>query len=185
MVADDRVSAPASVVLHEREPEPDSSDNLRTLVRASWPDLPVSPEGFPPPPLPVQPFAPTFGRPPDAPTFGAPPPFGEPKPFAKTEKSISQDLVPQARGQRPAPVGIVAASPLQPGPYAVIPPAAPAAPVAPTMPSFTPPLLLASSASLPLASNASWTSGSRGLLIGFAFGVTIVMLMVAAYVLLR
>ncbi len=160
MVADGRVSAPASVVLHEENL--DSSDNLRTLVRASLPDLLVPSGGFAPPPP-----APTFGRPPEAPMFGAPPPFADPKPFAKTEKSISQDLIPQARGQKPAPVGIMAAPPLLLGPSAAMPPPAP--PPAPP---------------LPLASSASWTSGSRGLLIGFAFGVTLVGLMVAAYVLL-
>ena len=157
------------MVLHEREPDSDSSDDLRTLVRASVPELVAGLGGYvPPPSSPLStPLSPLFARPPAAPTFGAPPSPGEPLPFTKTEKSISQDLIPQGRGQRPAPVGIVAAPPLP------LPPGLAAAPLAP----FAPPL--------PLAAPASWTSGSRGLLIGFAFGVTIVVLLVAGYVLFR
>jgi hypothetical protein len=157
MVADGRLSAPASVVLHEREPDSDSSDDLRTLVRASVADLPALSNGFAPPP-----FTPVFGPPPPA-----------PRPFTRTEKSFTDDRVPHARGAPPAPVGIVAAPLLPPGPGAAMPP----------FPSFTP---FPQPGPPPrVAGSDAWTRGSRGLLLGFAFGVTIVAMMIAAFVLLR
>jgi serine/threonine-protein kinase len=157
--------SPAPAPHHEEEP--DSSDNLRTLVRPSLADIPAPVGGFAPPP---SAFAPSFGSPPEAPAFGAPPPpAAAPPSFARTEKSISSDLVPLARGHAPAPVDIVAPAPLAASPHGAPPPAAAFAPRAPLAPRAAP---------------ASSMSGSRGLLLGLALGLTIVGLMIAAYVLL-
>jgi hypothetical protein len=166
---------------------PDSIDNLRTMIRTSASGVAIPMGAIVPPRA-----ASSFGPPPVAPTFGAPPlPAGAPKPFVRTERSIPSDLIPQARGH--APVAIVAPAPLYadpptaPQPYRVAPaPDAPAqlAPppqVAPFVP-FAPVAPVAPRA--PTAAPASSLRGSRGLLVGLAFGVTIVGVMVVAYALL-
>jgi hypothetical protein len=166
---------------------PDSIDNLRTMIRTSTSAVAIPMGAIVPPKA-----ASSFGPPPVAPTFGAPPlPAGAPQPFARTERSIPSHLIPQARGH--APVAIVAPSPLHadpptaPQPYRAAPaPSAPAlfapppqvAPIAPV--PFIAPVAPSASSAEPVSS----LRGSRGLLIGFAFGVTIVGVMVVAYALL-
>jgi serine/threonine-protein kinase len=166
---------------------PDSIDNLRTMIRTSTSAVAIPMGAIVPPKA-----ASSFGPPPVAPTFGAPPlPADAPQPFIRTERSIPSHLIPQARGH--APVAIVAPTPLHaepptaPQPYRAAPaPSAPApfapppqvAPIAP-VPRIAPVAPSASS-----AEPASSLRGSRGLLIGFAFGVTIVGVMVVAYALL-
>ncbi len=138
----------------ERDDEmPDSSDDQRTLVRTSSADIAVSPRGFAAPPL--------------APTFGPPPPVPAPVvAFARTEKSISSDVIPHARGHAAAAVNVVAPPPLAPGAYF-----APAPAPAPAPAAFTRP---------PARAATSPVSGALGL----AIGLSIVALMIAAYVLL-
>ena len=158
----------------------DSSDNQRTMVRTSASEIAVPLGGFatfpetpPLPPLPAPPPAPTFGPPPHAPTFGAPPAGRAPiNAFARTEKSISSDLIPRARGHAPAPVDVVAPAPLLPGAYA--------APLPVAAPSASPALYTPLRARAP----ASAVSGARGLFLGLAIGLTIVGVMIVAYVLL-
>ena len=171
---------------------PESIDNLRTMIRTSAFDIAV------PLATSTQPrAAPVFGPPPVAPTFGAPPLAGGPKPFSRTERSISSDMIPQARGHAPGPVAIVAATPLRveappqrraemPGAAPYAPPVqvapfvahAPVAPAAHAAPAAYPAPIA------PRAAPASSLRGSRGLLVGLAFGVTIVGVMVVAYALL-
>jgi serine/threonine-protein kinase len=157
----------------------DSSDNQRTMVRTSASDIAVPLGGFAAypetPPLDVAPPAPRFGPPPEAPRFGAPPPLADRAPvnaFARTERSISSDLIPHARGHAPAPVDVVAPAPLPPGAYpAPLPFPGPA--VAPAL--YTP---------LRARAPASARSGTRSLLLGLAIGLAIVAGMIVAYVLL-
>ncbi len=147
---------------------PDSSDNQRTLMRTSTDEIAV-PLGSFAVPTEASP-APIFGSPPAVPTFGAPPPGNAPiGAFARTEKSISSDLISQARGHAPAPVDVVA-----------LPPFVPAAYAAPPSPAAAPPPY----ARAPARSPASAVSGARGLFFGLAIGLTIVAAMVVAYVLL-
>ena len=152
--------------------EADSSDNLRTLIHTSSSDPVVPPPGFT---LPRP--SPAFAPPPAAPTFGAPPPaHAPPKPFASTEKSISSDLIPQARGHAPAPVDVVAPAPFVPRAYAPIaPPSAWEAPRAHGSIETRSPALRSAS---------STGSGARSLGLGLVIGLTIVGLMFVAYLLL-
>jgi serine/threonine-protein kinase len=141
----------------------DSSDNQRTLVHTS-----TSNPGFPAQGYAAPAPAPTFGPPPEAPTFDAAPRARAPvSAFARTEKSISSDLIPQARGHVPAPVDVVAPAPLPPGAYTPMP--APAPWEAPR-----PPVRVASSAA----------SGARSLVLGLVIGVTIVAVLFVVYLLL-
>ena len=168
---------------------PDSTDNLRTMIRTSTSAVAIPMGAIVPPRA-----ASSFGPPPVAPTFGAPPlPTDTPKTFVRTERSIPSDLIPQARGH--APVAIVAPSPLHaepptaPQPHRAAPALSAPAPFAPP-PQVAPIALVALIA--PVAPSASSAApafslslrGSRGLLIGFALGVTIVGVMVVAYALL-
>jgi hypothetical protein len=171
---------------------PESIDNLRTMIRTSAFDIAV-PMGAAAQPR----VAPTFGPPPAAPTFGAPPLAAGSKPFSRTERSISSDVISQARGHAPGPVAIVAPTPHHaeaphqrraevpgaepPGPPAHVAPFVAHAPSAPAAHAA------AASHAAPMAPSASPVSslrGSRGLLVGLAFGVTIVGVMVVAYALL-
>ncbi|MEP7119943.1 MAG: protein kinase [Byssovorax sp.] len=149
---------------------PDSSDNQRTLVRTSAHEIAVPLGAFAlTNEAPAAPAAPRFGPPPEAPTFGVPPTVRAPvNAFARTEKSISSDLIPHARGHAPASVDVVAPAPMPPGGYAVPGPAA-----SPAL--YTP---------LRARPPASSVSGVRGLLLGLAIGLAIVALMIVAYVLL-
>jgi eukaryotic-like serine/threonine-protein kinase len=169
---------------------PESIDNLRTMIRTSAFDIAVPMGAFGQPKA-----APTFGPPPVAPTFGAPPPDAGARPFNRTERSISSDVISQARGHAPGPVAIVAPAPhhAQPQPQrhaaAHGPPAyAPPAPAAPYVAPYVAPAPFAPAAHAapiaPRAAPASSLQGSRGLLIGFAVGVTLVGVMVVAYALL-
>jgi serine/threonine-protein kinase len=155
---------------------PDSSDNQRTLVRTSVDEIAVPLGGFGSAAVvPQPPAAPSFGAPPPAPTFGAPPApagRGPVNAFARTEKSISSDLIPHARGHAPAPVDVVAPAPMPPGGYAPAPQLA-GQTAAPAL--YTP---------LRARAEASAMSGARGLLLGLAIGLTIVGLMIVGYVLL-
>jgi eukaryotic-like serine/threonine-protein kinase len=157
-VGEGRGSAP------DQDELPDSSDDQRTLVRTSESEIAVPLRGFAlAPGAATAPFAP----PPRAPTFGTPPPAATPiNAFARTEKSITSDLIPHARGHAPAPVDVVAAAPLAYAPPPLAP--APFAPFAPPRPR----------------SPASAVSGTRGLLLGLAIGLTIVAGMIVAYLLL-
>jgi serine/threonine-protein kinase len=149
---------------------PDSSDNQRTMVRTSASDIaqPLGgfaafPEAPPPPPAPP------------APRFGPPPPAAGRAPinaFARTEKSISSDLIPHARGHAPAPVNVVAPAPLMPGAYAA-PPPVPGPAASPAL--YTP---------LRARAPASAMSGVRGLFLGLGLGLLIVAAMIVAYVVL-
>jgi serine/threonine-protein kinase len=136
---------------------PDSSDDPRTLVRTSSEEIAV-PHG-------------SFTAPVEAPTFGPPPPVAaRVVAFTRTEKSISSDVIPHARGHAAAAVNVVAAPPLAPGAYF-----APAPAPAPPPTTFTRP---------PARAATSPVSGMRGLGLGLAIGLSIVALMIAAYVLL-
>ena len=152
----------------------DSSDNQRTLVRTSLDEIAVPFGSFGSAAALAPPAAPSFGAPPQAPTFGAPPPARiAVNAFARTEKSISSDQIPRARGHAPAPVDVVAPAPLIPGGYHAPPPQLVGQAAPPAL--YTP---------LRARAPASAVSGVRGLVLGLAIGMAIVGLLIVAYVLL-